>query len=165
MVGGEALRARLDAMIKTTENLEPTLLRAGLVPLKAAQDRIDAGGPGWAPNSTGTPLLHATGRLLSSLTVGGAGNTSSVSGATVTVGTNVNYATWLQNGTGIYGASGSPITAKDGGPLVFQLGPAKIFAKSVKGVRPRAFLYIDKDVATGVRRVFAAALGFEEVGD
>lgn len=153
--GGDALRARLARMTANTQNLEPALLRSGLVVLKAAQQRINSGGPGWAPNATGTPLLHQTGRLLSSLTVGGADSVSQVSGSEIVVGTNVKYARWLQDGTGIFGPTGEPITPKNGKFLVFNLGGAKIFARSVKGTPPRRFLFVDDQIATRVRAIFA----------
>ena len=81
------------------DGLRKRLLRAGIVVLKAAAERIDAGGPGWAPNKTHTPLLHKTGTLLRSLTANASGNITSVQGSTVEIGTNVNYARYLQEGT------------------------------------------------------------------
>lgn len=148
-------QARIARMIANTQHLEPALLRAGLVPLKAAQERIDAGGPGWAPNVTHTPLLHQTGRLLSSLTVGSAGEVQRVTSDEIVVGTNVPYATWIQGGTGIFGPSGSPIAPKNSSAFVFNIGGHKIFARSIKGMPARRFLFIDEKIAETVRRIFA----------
>lgn len=103
------------------------LLRAGIVVLKAATQRIDAGGPGWPENKTHTPLLHRTGRLLRSLTANGSGdNVMSVSGAEIEVGTNVEYARYLQEGT--------------------------------RHLPSRPYLFIDEQVASSVRDVFAEGL-------
>lgn len=155
VVGADALRARLARMTEATQKLEPALLRSGLVALKAAQQRINSGGPGWAPNASATPLLHQTGRLLASLTVGSSDGVSHVSGSEIVVGTNLKYARWLQDGTGIFGPTGTPITPKNGQFLVFTIGGAKIFARSVKGMEKRPFLFIDEKIATTVRRIFA----------
>jgi phage gpG-like protein len=151
--GLASLRARLAKMKAATENVEPALLRAGVVVLKAAQDRIDAGGPGWPPNKTGTPLLHRTGRLLSSLTVGAAGNVERVSPTEIVVGTNVRYAAFLQNGTvGV-------IRARKQNRLAASLGAAGFLAHSHAersgGLPPRPYLFVDQQVADRVAAIFA----------
>lgn len=58
------------------------------------------------------------------------------------VGTNVKYALWVHEGTGIYGPRGVKITPKKGKVLVFKpRGSAKlVFAKSVKGMRGTPYL-------------------------
>lgn len=60
----------------------------------------------------------------------------------VIVGTNVNYAMYVHEGTGIYGPKGARITPKNGKYLVFvpKGQKNKVFARSVSGVRPRPFL-------------------------
>jgi phage gpG-like protein len=148
------LRARLERMRSATQNLQPALLRSGLVAMKAAQDRIDAGGPGWAPNLSHTPLLHRTGRLLASLTVGGSGSVSQLTTNEIVVGTNVEYAVWLQDGTGIY-AGGSPITPKSKKFLAFDIGGTHVFVRSIKGTPSRRFLFIDQQVSDRVAEIFA----------
>lgn len=135
-----AMKARLAA-----DGLRPALLKAGIVGLKAAAERIDAGGPGWAPNRTGTPLLHKTGALLRSLTVGGAMNIDTIEGATITVGTNLNYAEYLQTGTSGHGR-GSPLMGLRQGPRRYRSG----------GMPARPFLFIDEQVATKVREIFSS---------
>jgi len=101
IVGMDALLARLKKLESEIagDGLRKRLLRAGIVVLKAATERIDAGGPGWAPNKTHTPLLHRTGTLLRSLTANASGNITAIEGSTVEVGTNVEYARYLQEGT------------------------------------------------------------------
>jgi phage gpG-like protein len=126
-----------------------------MVVLKAAADRIDSGGPGWAPNITGTPLLHQTGRLLSSLSIGAAGNVDDITQNTISVGTNVAYAAWLQIGTGIFGPKGERITPKSANALAFPIGGKMMFFSSIAGAPPRRFLYVDQAVADQVRTVFA----------
>jgi hypothetical protein len=161
--GGDALLSRVRAMKAATQNMEPALLRGGIAALKAAADRIDAGGPGWPP-LVGPPhsLLHVTGRLLSSLTVGGPGNVVQLNPNSIQVGTNIktddgnwNLGALLQGGTGVYAGKG-PITAKNGKALRFELGGAVVFARSVKGVPPRPFLLIDEPLADTVAKIFAA---------
>jgi phage gpG-like protein len=138
------LRARIAAMKAATEHLEPALLRAGISVLRAAQDRIDAGGPGWPPNKTGTPLLHRTGRLLGSLTVGAAANISRlVDGNEIIVGTNVRYARWLQDGTKAHGR---------GSPLAQRHGPR---ARASGGIPARKFLVIDSQGERVISKIFA----------
>jgi len=67
----------------------------------------------------------------------------------VRVGTNVLYATWVHDGTGIYGPKHTPIRPKQAKVLVFRskiYGAKKgkyqgfVFAKSVKGMKPNPFL-------------------------
>ena len=56
------------------------------------------------------------------------------------LGTAVKYAPFMEQGTGIYGPSGQPITAKNGKFLRFQIGSKVIFAKSVRGSKGRFFM-------------------------
>jgi hypothetical protein len=60
----------------------------------------------------------------------------------VRIGTNVKYARYVHDGTGLYGPKHSYITPKRGKYLVFKLAgePGMIFAKRVKGMRPNPFL-------------------------
>jgi phage gpG-like protein len=150
--GLDAARTRLRDVINRTQNLDPALLRAGIAVLAYAQRNIDAGGGSspWPPNLTGTPLLHRTGRLIGSLTVGGAGNIESISGPTIRVGTNVYYAAWMQQGTGIYGDRGSPIVPTNKKALAFN----GIVRKSVKGSPKRPYLYINDENAQMVAAIF-----------
>jgi hypothetical protein len=61
----------------------------------------------------------------------------------------VKYAIWLHEGTGIYGPSGRPITPKSGKFLVWKDADTgqTIFAKKVRGIRPRPFLRNALDAA------------------
>jgi HK97 gp10 family phage protein len=58
------------------------------------------------------------------------------------VGTNVKYAIYVHEGTGIYGPRGVPITPKKGKFLVFKPKGSKknIYVKSVKGMKATPFL-------------------------
>lgn len=80
-----------------------------------------------------------SGRLRQSILVSPmqqAGNTF-----TGSVGTGVGYTAWLENGTGIYGPLGRPITPKTKKVLAFVgRGGKMVFAKSVKGVRGRFYM-------------------------
>lgn len=70
-------------------------------------------------------------------------------GLAVRVGTNVSYALYVHDGTGIYGPKHTPIRPKHASVLVFRskvYGAKKgkykgfVFAKSVKGMKPNPFL-------------------------
>lgn len=148
------LRARVAGMIGRLDNFQPGLMRAAMVVLKAAKQHISVGGPGWTPNLSGTPLLQRTGRLINSLALGASDNEADYSAMSVRVGTNVPYATWLQNGTGIYGPSGKPITATNGKALVFSSGGNVFVRRSIKGTPKRPFLYIDDPIAANVVSVW-----------
>lgn len=50
------------------------------------------------------------------------------------------YGIFQEMGTGIYGPKNTPITPKNGKFLVFQVGKKKVFARSVKGVKPKRFM-------------------------
>lgn len=56
------------------------------------------------------------------------------------VGTNVEYAAFVHEGTGIYGPKRTPITPKSGSVLVFKVAGKQVFARSVKGMPGRPFL-------------------------
>jgi hypothetical protein len=60
----------------------------------------------------------------------------------VVVGTNVTYAMYVHEGTGIFGPRHARITPKKGKYLVFTPKGAKgkVFARSVSGSRPKPFL-------------------------
>jgi phage gpG-like protein len=121
------------------------------------------GGGTWAPTletQRGAPLFR-TGRLINSLTMdvrGGVGTGGIAKledgGRSIVVGTNVEYARWMQEGTGIYGPTGQRIEAT-GRALTFVINGKRAFAKSVKGSPKRPFLYIDEKLAADVRDVYA----------
>ncbi len=167
--GLAAFRQRIADMTERAANLEPALLRAGSVVLRAAQKRIDAGGPGWPANLSGTPLLRRPdgGTLYRSLTIGASDNIAEVGSSSIRVGTNVFYAAWNQEGTGIYGARGSRIYPTSAQALAFTLaGPlglgskkgraasSKVIVRSIKGDPARPFLIIDQPTAQAAAAVF-----------
>ena len=145
LAGIAQIRARLDGMRERTADMSPGLLRAGLVAVKAAKEHIDSGGdPPWKQNRAGTPLLHKTGRLLNSLTIGSPDGVLNVSGNSIVVGTNVPYARYLQEGTDSHAR---------GTPLVRAQGPRR-YATGAMPARP--FLYIDEKIAQTIHNVFSA---------
>ena len=152
--GVDKLKAKLGGIKSRIANPEPGLKRAAMVVLKAAKEHIKSGGPGWAPNQTGTPLLFQSGRLINSLQLGADGNDTELRGNTIYTGTNVPYAKFLQEGTGVFGPSGTPIRPKNGRALAFEVNGKMVFAKSVKGSPARPFLYIDDHVAQVVNQVY-----------
>lgn len=71
------------------------------------------------------------------------------------VGTNVYYARWVHDGTGIYGPHGTPIVPRHAQALKFfwkKIG-STVYAKSVKGMRPNPFLKEALPFADGKKTV------------
>lgn len=94
----------------------------------------------------GDPKRVDTGRLRSSIKVE---LVFRPEGPTVRVGTNVRYARWVHDGTGIYGPKRTLIRPKRAKALVFRSKlygqksgkfRGKVVVKSVKGMRPNPFL-------------------------
>jgi phage gpG-like protein len=80
-----------------------------------------------------------TGRLVNSITV----QMITRAGAPVAqIGTNVEYARFIHDGTGIYGPRGAPIRPKRGDFLVFtpKGSTQVVFARQVRGIRPTPYL-------------------------
>jgi phage gpG-like protein len=94
------LKAKVQGILN---NREGALKAAGLVLLAKAQEAIEQSGPGWAPFKRPPKrphqLLWDTGTLIQSLSLSGANNVFTVSGNSVTVGTNVAYAAAQNEGT------------------------------------------------------------------
>jgi Bacteriophage protein of unknown function (DUF646). len=63
-------------------------------------------------------------------------------GPVARIGTNVKYALYVHEGTGIYGPKGVPITPKHGKVLVFTSRKTNklVFARSVKGMKGTPYL-------------------------
>ncbi len=158
IAGLPELRARLYRMKAATTNMQPALLRSGLAVLVAAKRNIQDGGSSlgaWSPRKVqgnGHALLHDTGRLINSLTVGAQGNIDNVTATQIVVGTNVNYAAALQNGV---------VMRSRGTPLVNRNGPR---ARGGGGIPPRPFLFIDVGLTTTIRKIFVASLAGDEPG-
>lgn len=80
-----------------------------------------------------------TGRLRASITADVVPRDDTV---VARIGTNVNYAIYVHEGTGIFGPTGRPITPKRGRYLVWTPRGAlrPVFARSVRGARAVPFL-------------------------
>lgn len=93
----------LAKIAKIKANIPLALRAVGTVVLLNASETITSGGNGWPPfkklPKRPHQLLWDTGTLLRSLTPGGANNVLDVSASSVTVGTNVLYAQYQQEGT------------------------------------------------------------------
>jgi hypothetical protein len=162
--GLKELRARVAGMQLRMGNLEPAYMKSGMVALKAAKERIKSQGSGsWPPTAetqSGAPLFR-TGRLINSLDMNSQGNVVRLDGDGITVGTNLKTKSGLsigrilQEGSGIYGPSGAPITPKNSRFLSFVVNGKRVFAMSVKGTPKRRFLYIDEHVASVLKALFA----------
>jgi phage gpG-like protein len=146
MIGGnsnaDAILADLQAKTQRLANLQPPLLRAGIIVRDAAVMRIkDMGGDHpWIPNKRGGHTGILTGRMMGSIQVAPPTQSS------VTVGTNVPYARWFQEGTGIFaGHTPWTVTAKNKQALKFTMGGVTYLRRSVTipGEPQRRFLYVD----------------------
>lgn len=105
------------------------LLRRGLK--VQARARVLLGG------AAGHPRRIATGQTRSSVGV----QLRALGGSPVVrVGSNLKKARWIHYGTGIYGPRHRVIKPRRAKVLVFQVGGTTVFARSVKGMRPNAFL-------------------------
>ena len=79
-----------------------------------------------------------------SLALGGDQNYQELESNRITVGTQLPYARWMQEGTGIYGPKGQPIVPTQGQVLSFVINGRRYFVRSIKGSQPRPFLFIDQ---------------------
>jgi hypothetical protein len=165
IVGLKELHAKVAGIRGRLKDMGPASLRAGMVVLAASREHIKGqGGGSWAPTvetERGAPLFR-TGRLINSLTIGAEGNVARIEdgGSAIVVGTNLatkgglSIGRMMQEGTGIYGPTGSPIVPKSKTFLMFVVNGQRIFTKSVKGSPKRPFLWIDDHIAGAVRTVY-----------
>ncbi len=131
------LRARSERLAHP----QPALEMGGQIVRAAAVRRIkqQGGDQVWIPNKRGGHTGIDSGRMWQSIQVDPPTDTS------VKVGTNVRYALWFQNGTGIFaGHSEWTIKPSGGKALAFTIGGVRYVRKSVvmKGQPGRPFLVI-----------------------
>jgi hypothetical protein len=67
------------------------------------------------------------------------GPTVANNNVTATVGTNVTYARYQEEGTGVYGPSRQPIRPKNAKVLAWKSGGQWHYARQVKGVKPKRY--------------------------
>lgn len=79
-----------------------------------------------------------TGRLRASINFSIAGGDAQ--SLVCRVGTNVEYAYWVETGTGLYGPHRTPVVPTHASHLVFTVGGRKVFVQSVKGQEAHPFL-------------------------
>ncbi|HEX3456650.1 MAG TPA: hypothetical protein VHR97_01730 [Candidatus Baltobacteraceae bacterium] len=149
MIGGSSnadeLVAKLDAQIKRLSNFEVPLARSGDYVRSASVMRIKQQGGDivWIPNKRGGHTGIDTGRMMGSIQVSPVANNS------VSVGTDVPYARWFQEGTGIYaGHTPWTIVPTNGKALKFVSGGVTYLRRKVimPGQPGRVFLTItDRD--------------------
>ena len=157
MIGGSSnageVLAKLQAQVARLSDFSVPLAQAGVVVRDAAVMRIkDQGGDQqWPPNKRGGHTGIVTGRMMSSIQV------SPVTDNRVTVGTNLDYAKWFQEGTGIYaGHSAWTIKPKTKKALAFMVGGVKYVRRSVTmpGQPKRPFLLVTDTERGEIRDVF-----------
>lgn len=147
---------RLQAQIERLQNFSMPLQAAGNVVRDASVKRFTSND--WAPNAPSTIEAKGSsrpgidsGRLRSSIQV------SPPSPSAVTIGTNVKYAKWFQEGTGVFaGHSEWTIRPKNKKALAFTSGGVTYVRRSVtmQGQKPRPFL--DDTLLDSVRPKLAA---------
>jgi len=95
-----AIKAKLQRLL---DGKDDALKAAGVMILTESQKSIINSGPGWPgfkrPPKRAHQLLWETGTLLRSLALGGGDNIMEQSGNTITLGSNVRYAKWQNEGT------------------------------------------------------------------
>lgn len=106
------------------------LLRRGFKVATAAKRNLAGGASG--------PKRIDTGRLRSS--IGPPRLTTRNGELAVLVGTNVFYAVYVHNGTGVHGPRRQPIRPRFKKLLKFKIGNKTIYAKQVQGMEPNRFL-------------------------
>lgn len=161
MIGGssnaDAVLVRLQNQIARLSNFDVPLTRSGVIVRDAAVMRIkDQGGDqDWAPNKRGGHTGLDTGRMMNSVQL------SPIIDKSIAIGTNLNYARWFQEGTGIY-AGHSPWTIKPKGKkaLAFTIGGVTYIRRSVTdpGQPKRIFLTIADQQRADIRSVWVSWL-------
>lgn len=149
----EAVIHRLRKTIERMSDLSVPLTRAGNVVRNDAVWRIkqQGGDQVWVPNKRGGHTGIDTGRMWQSIQVG------QPNGRSIQVGTNVRYARFFQEGTGIFaGHSPWTIVPKKGKALAFSIGGAKFVRRSVtiQGQPARPFLLISDTARAKIRGIF-----------
>jgi phage gpG-like protein len=157
MIGGssnaEQILAKLRAQAARLSDLSVPLTQAGIVVRDAAVMRIkeQGGDQDWLPNKRGGHTGIDSGRMMSSIQV------SPVAQNAVSVGTNLQYAKWFQEGTGIYaGHTPWTIKPKSKKALAFTSGGVEYVRRSVTipGEPRRPYLLITDTEKAGIRDVF-----------
>lgn len=122
-----------EVLTSPTGGVAKDLLRRGIRVQTQARRNL-GGSTGTGPKRIDTGLLRAS--ISTQLRQNGPESLA------VRIGTNVFYAIWIHEGTGIYGPRKTPIVPKTARYLRFKPKGADhyIYRKSVKGIRPNPFL-------------------------
>lgn len=122
--------AASEEVLRKLQNAGPVFERAATAYLNKSASMVVGSARDFAP--------RARGILAGSITAGSV--KKQMGQLSVTVGSNVKYAPYQEMGTGIYGKYNRPITPKRAKILAWKSGGGWVFAKSVKGVRPKKYL-------------------------
>jgi len=149
----QALLERLKSQVSRLRDMSEPLQAAGLVVRDAAVMRFknQGGDQRWAPNKRGGHTGIDSGRLMSSIQV------SPLAANSVVVGTNVFYARWFQEGTGVYaGHSAWTVTPNGKKALAFMAGGVSLVRRSVTipGQPARPFLVITDTERSKIKAIF-----------
>jgi len=144
---------RLQQQIARMQDLSVPLTRSGIIVRDAAVTRIkqQGGDQSWPPNKRGGHTGILSGRMWQSIGI------SQNNVYSVTIGTNVPYARWFQEGTGIFaGHSPWTVRAKNAKALKFTVGGKTYLRKAVTipGQPPRPFLLIGDSERAKIRQAF-----------
>lgn len=151
---------KLNAQINRLSHLQTPLQQAGGVVRDAAVMRIkeQGGDQAWIPNKRGGHTGIDSGRMMNSIQV------SPPSATSVTIGTDVRYARWFQEGTGIYaGHRPWTIVPTRKKALAFTIGGVTYVRRSVTipGQPPRPFLLVGDTERKEIMEVFQHWLSAE----
>lgn len=149
----QALLGRLKQQVERLRDLSVPLQAAGLVVRDAAVMRFkqQGGDQTWRPNRRGGHTGIDSGRLMSSIQVSPLGSSA------VVVGTNVFYARWFQEGTGIYaGHSAWTVTPTTKKALAFSAGGLSLVRRAVTipGQPARRFLVVTDTERSKIKAIF-----------
>lgn len=161
--GAKRIIEHLRTQIARVQDMSVPLAQTGVLLRDSAIRRFkqQGGDVTWIPNKRGGHTGIDTGRLMGSIAIAQTDPNS------VTVGTNVRYAKWFQEGTGIYaGRSPWTIVPKNGKALAFTIGGVKYVRRSVTipGQPARPFLLVSDSDRQKIHRIFQRWFAARDAG-
>jgi phage gpG-like protein len=138
--GVDKVLTRVTQIQRNLADLSTPLMRAGVYARDQAVLRIKNQGPGWVPNKRGGHTGIDTGRMWQSIGI------SQSNAQSITVGTNVFYARYFQDGTGTYAGHSAWTVQNSFG--------RKGFKTVHQGQPPRPFLYLNDIDREAIRAIF-----------
>jgi phage gpG-like protein len=157
------LRARYQQRAERAADLSVPLERAGAVTVSASKRRFRQNN--WAPNTANTIASKGSsqpgmdnGRLYQSITA------SDPSPTQISIGTNLEYARWFQEGTGEYAGHSDWTIRASGRALRWVGAQGTAYARWVlmRGQPSRIFLTFDQPLVEKIREIFVRWLMLDD---